>query len=1022
MDSVATQPTRARTFCLLRTRALLLIWGVSVMVIGVRPAVVAFGVETPPHLDTAERAAASVSTPAAMVKAPYQARCRLPSARIQFAAPAVGDLDHDPYQEIVVGTSDGWVYAVKADKPACTILWAFDTAKALNTRALTPSSATIRQAPAIADLDGDGWNEVVLPVGTVPSAQQNGGMLVLSHDGKLLPGWPQLTFDKYGAAYTEGIANAPAVADLDGDGKKEIIAGAFDHRIYAWHYDGSWVRGWPRHVFDTVWSSPAIGDLDRDGLMEVVIGVDAHADPYYGLIDGGAVYVFRNDGTVAEGFPKYVRHNLESTPALADLDRDGYLDIVIGNGSYFDWGLESYQVHAFDRHGSYLPGWPVVTGGHVMGSPAIADLDRDGQWDVTIGSGDGQFYAWRFDGLPLPGWPVTPTISSGVNYRQYSAVVANMDGAVNPDGKPELFINSGWEVIVVGANGDQLTWDGAFGNPQRKPTYWADWSLDATPVVADVDADGKLELIAGGGDGTDAIGGNAMLYIWKLADTKVSDAAIDWPMFKRTSDRASNAALVPKNDATIVRHNIPTHMLPGQSLRAQIVVRNTGLSPWSASTHYLGGSSNGSSIPARVELPPGSLIDPGDEITFEFTLIAPATSGFYTNHWRMAHNNSGFGSAIALSLKVGNAPAYYVLRATSAARGGGVYAGGPAAPIQPPADYESWERSCSFELTADRMGYYLLDKTGYITWAGRAFDVGSAVLAPPAVEIVLGPDRLGYYIMNAKGELQWGGGFMEIYPPAPTFEDERVRSFALTPDYKGVYVLDSNGQVYTGGTAQPLSPPVSAIAADSALKIKLTQDGEGYYILDRYGRLHHGGSAPVLQANYSSHVGEDWARDFELTEDESGYLMLDKFGGIHTGGRAYAAMQKPAPVWPDGSAVDLAIADSRLINTLTTNRSALTGLTTPSQPLKFAVQLSSTPATVNWRASADQLWLRLDTLAASTPGELVVTADMHGLRLGTYRAAITISGDRVANGPLTIPVQFQVVDQVHTLTLPLVAR
>ena len=136
MDSVATQPTRTRTFCLLRTRALLLIWGVSVMVIGVRPAVAAFGVETPPHLDTAERAAASVSTPAAMVKAPYQARCRLPSARIQFAAPAVGDLDHDPYQEIVVGTSDGWVYAVKADKPACTILWAFDTAKALNTQGI----------------------------------------------------------------------------------------------------------------------------------------------------------------------------------------------------------------------------------------------------------------------------------------------------------------------------------------------------------------------------------------------------------------------------------------------------------------------------------------------------------------------------------------------------------------------------------------------------------------------------------------------------------------------------------------------------------------------------------------------------------------------------------------------------------------------------------------------------------------------------------------------------------------------
>ncbi len=1011
--------TRARR--LIRVQVVvLLVWGILAVAVGAQSASADSGAGTVRLPAEAESVAAA--SLGGMLKAPYQAKCQLPAFRIQFASPAVGDLDHDAYQEIVVGTSDGWVYALKVDKSKCTILWAFDTAEALNAKVLTPSGTTIRQAPAITDLDGDGWNEVVIPVGTVPSERQNGGMVVLSHDGKLLPGWPQLTFDKYDAAYTEGIANAPAVADLDGDGKKEIIAGAFDHRIYAWHYDGSWVKGWPRHVFDTVWSSPAIGDLDRDGLMEVVIGVDAHADPYYGSIDGGAIYVFRNDGTVAAGFPKYVRHNLESTPALVDLDRDGYLDIVIGNGSYFDWGPESYQVHAIDRHGSYLPGWPVGTGGHVMGSPAIADLDRDGRWEVTVGSGDGQFYAWRFDGTPLPGWPVTPTISSGVNYRQYSAVVANMDGAVNPDGKPELFINSGWEVIVLGAKGNQLTWDGAAGNPQRKPTYWVDWTLDATPVVADVDADGKLELIAGGGNGANAAGGNALVYIWKLPNSTASDAPKDWPMFKRTSDRLSNAAAVPKNDAVVVRHNIPDHMLPGQSLSAQIVVRNTGLSPWSTSTHYLVGSSNGYSIPARVELPPRSFLEPGDEATLAFTLVAPAASGFYTVQWRMMQDGIAFGSVIALSIKVGNVPAYYVLRATSAARGGGVYAGGLAAPIQPPAGYTFWERACNIELTADQMGYYLLDRTGYITWAVQAFDVGSVVVAPPAVELALGSDRQGYYIMNANGELRSGGGYMEIYPLPPTFEDARVRSFALTPDYKGVYVLDSNGQVYTGGTAKPLSPSASVFAADSALKIKLTKNGEGYYILDRYGFVHNGGSAPNLASHYAPHIGEDWARDFELTEDGNGYFMLDKFGGIHLGGSTYATMPQAAPVWADGTAVDLSIADSRVVNVLITKPSALAAFTTPSKPVKFVVKLDSTPGPVIWRTSVNQLWLKLDLPTASTPGEIVITADPRGLPLGTHQATLTISAAATANSPLTIPVQLRIVDHLHTVQLPLTIR
>ncbi len=322
----------------------------------------------------------------------------------------------------------------------------------------------------------------------------------------------------------------------------------------------------------------------------------------------------------------------------------------------------------------------------------------------------------------------------------------------------------------------------------------------------------------------------------------------------------------------------------------------------------------------------------------------------------------------------------------------------------------------------EKSGYFLLDRTGYIMWAGTAPNIGSVSVEAPAVELVLGPDRQGYYVMNANGKLWRGGGYIEIVPSPPTFNDGRVRSFAITPDYRGTYVLDKNGRVYTGGTAKPLNPATPVFAEDIALKIKLTRDGKGYYILDRYGRVHNGGSAPALTADFVPHMGEDWARDLELTEDESGYYLLDKFGGIHTGGTAFMPTSNLSPVWSDGSAVDLQLADTRSVNALVADPSVLARITTPTRRVKFVVKVDSTSDAVAWRASADQSWLKIDAQVAVTPGEILITADPGSLTLGTHRATITISGDGAANSPLSVPVQLRIVKEFRSVYLPSVVR
>lgn len=68
------------------------------------------------------------------------------------------------------------------------------------------------------------------------------------------------------------VVSSPALADLDGDGDFEVIIGADDGTVYAWHGDGSNAAGWPKSMGYDVLSSPAVGDLDGDGDLDAFVG------------------------------------------------------------------------------------------------------------------------------------------------------------------------------------------------------------------------------------------------------------------------------------------------------------------------------------------------------------------------------------------------------------------------------------------------------------------------------------------------------------------------------------------------------------------------------------------------------------------------------------------------------------------------------------------------------------------------------------------------------------------------------
>ncbi len=387
---------------------------------------------------------------------------------------------------------------------------------------------SLESSPKLADIDGDGIRDIVAPGsdGLIHVFSMRTGSPVevkgFPYRTRVVDGLAQepidpavpsyLTAPAYAQPTTSGIVasnqheatmSAPAVVDLDGDGKLEIVFVTYPGTLYVIDSQGKDLPGWPKRMplvpscpldptktvpvpcMDVraglargLYASPVVIDMNKDGKPEIV---QAAFD--------GKIHVFKVDGSPLEGFPVEVHHpdanrrnRIFTTPAVSDVTGDGIPEIFTGSNEEIGGGGNAGPIFAINGLGTKAPGgpylqnWPaVMTSFHlfplvaegITSSPATADFDGDGREDALF-QGNGA------SPLVLPADP----------------------GAQTAFGEPPKRLPEGTTEDGTPRRG--LAPTSIFGELSKATRPDTMFPLFSQPSIGDIDQDGVPDVVASG--------------------------------------------------------------------------------------------------------------------------------------------------------------------------------------------------------------------------------------------------------------------------------------------------------------------------------------------------------------------------------------------------------------------------------------------------------------------------------------------------------------------------------------------
>ncbi len=424
---------------------------------------------------------------------------------VALSSPNVADLDGQP--AVVVGGRSGYVYAFHIDGGTTVPGWPFN------------AGAPVDSSPSVAPTNANGLDTVYVGTGNAASPASGGYQAIAPNGGnqwfvqETNPGTDPTPHSGVQASLTVG-------AYAGGYG---VEAGSLGQNAYALTAsNGGILGGFPWFQADSVFSTAAVADLYADGNNEIISGGESSVGLAYGqtYANGGHIRILSSAGNAGTGSPSgglicqyNTTQNIDrSSPAVGQFLAGNAVGIAIGDGSIYPGASDSNKVFAINT--SCGLAWSATLNGITAASPALADVQGNGQLDVIEGTQSNAVYVLNgTNGAVVWSGPTSGQVIG-------SPVSADLTGGGYQD------------VIVPTSNGIDI-FDGRTGT--QVATLGSGDAFQSSPLVTD-DPNGHIG-ITGASTGT--------VVHWEIDNTNGSGSSVyeagAWPQFHHDPQLSGDA-------------------------------------------------------------------------------------------------------------------------------------------------------------------------------------------------------------------------------------------------------------------------------------------------------------------------------------------------------------------------------------------------------------------------------------------------------------------------------------------------